>query len=142
MSLLQCLIQRLRFGKRPKSPKSSRQERGDKGETLAVEYLALTRPDLHLLYRNWKKGRHEIDAIYKENTTLVFVEVRARNHTSKISGYYSLTRSKKQSMKKAAYAFMQLLPQRPRTYRYDVVEVGMDGDQARFIRHFSNIRIF
>jgi putative endonuclease len=95
-----------------------------------------------LLLRNWQEGKHEIDAIYRDGECLVFVEVRARASDAKVSGYHSLGKSKRQAMRRAAYAYMRTLPKRPLTFRYDSVELGMQGENAAFIRHHRNIRVF
>ena len=117
------------------------QSRGRLGEDLAVRYLKKNTP-CSILLRNWSDGRHEIDIICREGDTLVFVEVRARNASALVSGYASVNSGKRKSLRLAALNYIKTLPQHPHTYRYDVVELGMEGDEAKHIRYFKNVKVF
>lgn len=117
------------------------QSRGKRGEDLATRYLKQNTP-YKILLRNWSNGRQEIDVICRDADSLVFVEVRARNVSALVSGYASVNAGKKKSLRKAAYSYMKTLPERPHTYRYDIVELGMQGSDAEHIRHYKNVKIF
>ena len=128
------------FCRNPKS-QTVQQSRGKLGEDLAVRYLKNNTP-CSILLRNWSDGRHEIDIICREGNTLVFVEVRARSASALVSGYASIDSDKRKSLRRAALNYMKTLPQRPHTYRYDVVELGMEADKAKHIRYFKNVKVF
>ena len=125
----------------PENTETSRQHTGRIGEQLAVDFLK-TKTSFHLLERNWSNGRQEIDIIGTEANVLVFVEVRARAVTAKVPGYATLTRKKRQNLRKAAFSYMKTLKKRPHTYRYDAIELRMIGDRADQIHHFRNIQVF
>ena len=140
--MVNSLIVRLKklFCHRSKSH-TIQQSRGRLGEDLAVRYLK-NNTACSILLRNWSDGRHEIDIICREKNTLVFVEVRARSASALVSGYASIDSGKRKSLRLAALNYIRTLPQRPHTYRYDVVELGMEGDEAKHIRYFKNVKVF
>lgn len=125
----------------PSSPALLRKQTGDVGEQLAVEYLKKN-TKLRVLKRNWSDGRQEIDIICKDGEVLVFVEVRARKATSKVPGYATLTQKKRRNLRKGAFSYMRQLKTRPHTYRYDAIELRMNGTFAEAIHHFQNIKVF
>lgn len=126
---------------RPPKASNSRKRLGEIGEETALRYLQ-SHTSMHLIARNWSNGRQEIDLIFKDGSVLVFVEVRARSIRTKVPGFASLNPKKRQNLRIAAYSYMNTLRTRPNTYRYDAVELRMDGDQARDIHYFKNIRVF
>ena len=141
-SLLTSLIRKLdHLFSRSTSPATIQQYRGKKGEDLAARYLKQN-TSYSILLRNWSDGRHEIDLICRDGDTLVFVEVRARSVSAKVSGYASINAAKRRSLRRAAFSYMSSLPQRPRTYRYDAIEIGLKDDEADHIRLYRNIRVF
>lgn len=125
----------------PHKSSTIQQSRGQRGEDLATGYLKKN-TTYQLLLRNWSNGSQEIDIICRDEQVLVFVEVRARAAHALVSGYHSITRKKKQSLRKAAYSYMRTLSKRPHTYRYDVIELAMEGEQPTHIHHYKNVRIF
>ena len=98
-----------------------------------------------VLARNWRSGRYEIDLICRSGDALVFVEVRARQAGAYVGGYHSINRQKKNALRKGAYAYLQGLPKKPTTHRYDLIQVALtpDGTIAKDgINHYENIRVF
>ena len=58
---------------------------GQEGERLAAEYLA--KKGYHILKRNYRYHRHEIDIVAMHQTTLCFIEVKNPfNHRKRRSG--------------------------------------------------------
>lgn len=53
------------------------QNLGEWGEQLAVEYLS--KKGYHIVARNWRYGREEIDIIAQQGHFLVIVEVKTRH---------------------------------------------------------------
>ena len=127
--------------KAPNKEENRRKKTGDRGEELAVQHLKKTTA-YKVLKRNWSDGRQEIDIICVDGDVLVFVEVRARAASAKVPGYATLTKKKRQNLRKGAYSYMRHLKSRPHTYRYDAIELRMDGNNAKEIHHFKNIQIF
>ena len=54
----------------------SRTQTGRRGEAWALQ--ALITPSRQLLATNWRWHRHEIDAVFMELDTVVFLEVKSR----------------------------------------------------------------
>ena len=121
--------------------RTPQQKRGQLGERLAARYLAKEKR-MKILEKNWKEGRHEIDLICLDGPQVVFVEVRARSVNAKVSGYYSISQKKRQHLRAGAYRYLNNTRPRPRHYRFDIVEVRIEGAKAAEIHHFSNADIF
>lgn len=126
---------------RTSTPSTIQHSRGKRGEDLAVRYLKQN-TGYTILLRNWSNGRQEIDVICRDGDALVFVEVRARSSTAKVSGYASINAKKRKNLRRAAFSYMGTLPQRPLTYRYDVIELGMKDHHADHIRLYKNVKVF
>jgi len=121
--------------------------RGETGEQLAADFLRRER-NFKLVVRNWRAPRDrraEIDLVCRDGEVLVFVEVKTRTIGALVPGYYSVTARKKRALLRACGAYLGLLAVRPRTYRFDVVEVALPADAAGGtpeVRHFENIPLF
>ena len=60
---------------------------GQMGEALATDFLR--KKGFSILERNWRYRKSEIDIICKQDSVLVFVEVKTRSKKSKVGGYFS-----------------------------------------------------
>jgi putative endonuclease len=78
---------------------------GAAAEQLALNYLQ--EQGLKLLAKNFRTPRGEIDLIMRDNTHLVFVEVRFRQSSALGSAEESITQQKCQRLTAAALAYMQ-----------------------------------
>ena len=78
---------------------------GADAEQLAQNYLQ--QQGLKLLAKNFRTPRGEIDLIMRDNTHLVFVEVRFRQRSDFGSAEESITQQKCQRLTAAALAYMQ-----------------------------------
>ena len=119
---------------------------GDRGEQLAAEWL---RRELQfaIVTRNWrnpKDRREEIDLVCRDRETLVFVEVKARDAGALVPGYYAVDRRKKRVLRRGVRAYLAQLREKPRTFRFDVVEVAfpLNAATAPEILHFQNVELF
>jgi len=103
---------------------SDRRERGRQAETLALAYLE--RAGLHLIERNARAGRGEIDLILRDGNTLVFVEVRARQEDAPVSAAESLSARKCAKVRETAERLIARQPAWQALYcRFDVVAVTL-----------------
>jgi putative endonuclease len=94
-----------------------------------------------ILYQNWSAPCGEIDIICKDGNCLVFVEVRARNADALVSGYYSITASKKQKIRKTIQLYLKKLRVQPAGFRFDVVEIRFYPYSDFVINHYTNVSL-
>ncbi|NNK37503.1 MAG: YraN family protein [Xanthomonadales bacterium] len=103
----------------------SRLERGADWEQSAEAFLA--ERGLHLLQRNYRTRRGEIDLVMRDGETLVFVEVRYRGAGSRGSGAESVTPAKQRRITEAARHFLSRAdPHTLHPCRFDVVAIGQE----------------
>ncbi|MEM7672869.1 MAG: YraN family protein [Verrucomicrobiota bacterium] len=121
--------------------RTERQKLGDAGESLAAQYLK-SEQNYTIVKRNWRQGRHELDIVAKDGPTLVFIEVRARKKTAKVSGYQSITKKKKESLREAIRAYLNCMSQRAPNFRFDIVEIAHSSCDPKEVRHFKSIPLF
>ena len=127
-----------------------RGDRGSRGERVAAEWLRRER-NFSVVAQNWRSPRDrrdEIDLVCRDGDVLVFVEVKARVAGALVPGYFAVDRRKKRVLKRAAQIYLAQLREKPRTFRFDVVEVslakdGGDGNgSASEVLHFENVPLF
>lgn len=125
---------------------SGRSDAGTRGERWAEAHLR--RAGFTSLARNWRNPsdeREEIDLVMRDGEVLVFVEVKARSARALVPGFFAVTVRKKKVLRRACAAYLRRLRPRPRTFRFDVVQVELPetgGAAEPVIRHFANIRLF
>jgi len=121
---------------------SIQKERGDRGERHAARFLKKEK-GFTVLAQNWRAGRDELDLICRDGSVLVCVEVKTRSEDALVSGYHAVNARKKQALLRAFRAYLKKLSQKPRTVRFDVVEVrlGNTGEVVR-IFHYPNVPLF
>jgi putative endonuclease len=123
--------------------------RGESGERLAAEFLRRER-GFAVVVRNWRSPRDrraELDLVCRDGEALVFVEVKTRAAGAVVPGYYAVDRRKRRALLRACEAYLAQLAPRPRTFRFDVVEVALPAPAAPAgavpeVRHFENIPLF
>jgi len=79
--------------------------RGQQAEALARDFLQ--RAGLKFVAANVRGGGGEIDLIMRDQTTLVFVEVRLRGNQHFASASESVTQSKQRKLIRAAQHYLQ-----------------------------------
>jgi putative endonuclease len=80
-------------------------ESGKTGENLACDYLQ--QQGLTLLARNFRSRYGEIDLIMRDGSTVVFVEVRARQQHNLVDSLQSINASKQKKLIKTALYYLQ-----------------------------------
>ncbi|MGO3343909.1 MAG: YraN family protein [Marinomonas sp.] len=113
--------------KKRKTPKN----KGEEAEQ-AAEYF-LQKQGLRLIDRNYHSRMGEIDLIFLDNKTYVFVEVRFRAGTSHGSAAESLTPSKLRKVRLTADYWLQQNNQSTNACRFDAILF----DQAIDIQHLT-----
>lgn len=118
---------------------------GEDGECRAAEWLQRERR-FAVIARNWRNPRdrrEEIDLVCRDGEVLVFVEVKTRGADALVPGYYAVNKRKKRVLERAARAYLAGLRDRPRTIRFDVVEIIFpSGGAEPAILHFDNVHLF
>lgn len=114
------------------------------GEGVAARFLE-ERARMRILVRNWRNPadrREEIDVVARDGAVLVFVEVRTRRAGALTGGYASLNARKRKALRRSCRAYLNQLPERPTTWRFDVVEVETRPGGEPEIRHYANVPLF
>ena len=120
---------------------------GDLGESAAADFL-INMAGCRILARNWRDPRDrrdELDLIATVGEVLVFVEVKTRANEAKVPGYYAVDKRKKRVVQRAARAYITRLREKPRTVRFDIVEVELPmrgTEDEPVVRHFENVPLF
>lgn len=97
-----------------------------------------------ILHRNWRSStdnRREIDLICKDHEVLVFVEVRARSSNSLTNGFFSISAKKKKTLSRGGRDFLSMNFGMHDHYRFDVVEIDLDGKKNPLYHH-QNVSVF
>lgn len=128
------------------APSSESSKRGSTGERLAAEWL-MRKKGFRGIVHNWRSPRDrrlEIDLVGDDDGVVVFVEVKTRPADARVPGYFSAVRPrKKKAVLQAARDYLHQLRAKPRTIRFDVVEVitGPGREQVEIL-HFENVPLF
>lgn len=104
-----------------------RKELGNRGEEIATRYLK--EQGYRILTRNYRSRYGEVDIICTWEQSIVFVEVKTRASTSFGSPEESITRSKREHIRKVALIYLQSYPHPFKEMRFDVIGILMDGNE-------------
>lgn len=112
-------------------PQGSSQQSGRDAESQALRHLQ--QQGLRLLAQNWLCKRGELDLVMLDGDTVVFVEVRYRQHRQWGGALDSIDGRKRQKLILAAQIFLQSESRwSNHPCRFDVVAIdGATGAQAR-----------
>lgn len=120
---------------------------GDYGELKAANFLK-KEAGFRIVAQNWRSPqdrRDELDIVAFDGEVLVFVEVKTRAKEAKVPGYYAVDQRKKRVTQRAARAYIGRLRKKPRTVRFDIVEVELAARGTKagpIVRHFENVPLF
>lgn len=99
---------------------------GQAGEELAATWLE--RQGCTILHRNWTCSLGEIDLIARDETTLMFVEVKARRNLEHGHPLESVTPSKQKKLLRCAQAYLQSRGDQGLHPRCDAVGILLNQD--------------
>ncbi len=91
---------------------------GARAEALAADYLVAQ--GLHVVARNFRTRRGEIDLVMRDRASLVFVEVRLRTRSAFGGAAASITATKRARLVAAARAYLATLEREP-PCRFDAI---------------------
>jgi putative endonuclease len=108
------------------------------GEKVAEDYLKAQ--GLKILGDRVFVGRKdELDLLVRDGETLVFVEVKARKNELYGRPSDAVDRQKRYHLSRAAIRYMEKLKKKPNYFRFDIVEVIGELEQADpEIRHLKS----
>jgi len=107
------------------------------GERVALRMLK--KKGYRILGKRVRIGkRDELDIVARDGDELVFVEVKTRSPSARGRPMDSVNLNKQQNLSRAAMTYLSRLKQKPRCFRFDVVEVvGKTGDKKPVITHIE-----
>ena len=110
--------------------------RGRLGERAARRQLK--KDGLKFLYANFCSEHGEIDLIFREGKTLVFVEVKTRSSESWTRPAAAVNADKQRKLIATARDYLRLLRHPNVPYRFDIVEVLLADGRVDEVRHQPN----
>jgi len=110
---------------------------GRLGEDLAVTFLQ--RAGYHVLDRNWRCSRGEIDVVARDASTLVFVEVKTRTGLAYGHPLESVTVSKLTRLRMLAALWRQAHPAHSGPMRIDAIGVLVPRNAPYAIEHVRGV---
>ena len=102
-----------------------RRDTGIQGEKIARDFLK--KRGYHILETNYRCPQGEIDIIARHKDYLVFIEVRTKRSLNFGSPEESITRTKKERLRKTARQYLQSHRNLPPLWRIDIVAIELDG---------------
>jgi putative endonuclease len=122
------------LGQSSNKEKFMKKELGKRGEDIASSYMQ--EHGYRILQRNFRCGYGEVDIICTQAQVLVFVEVKTRTGQGFGSPEESITRTKKEHIRKVALIFLETCALSFREIRFDVVGILMHDGQPQ-INHIE-----
>jgi putative endonuclease len=110
--------------------------RGIRGEAIACRYLQ--EQGMKFLAANYRSRRGEIDLVFRDDSCLVFVEVKTRSSESWVRPAAAVHRKKQRLLSLAALEYLRAIGNPMVPMRFDIVEVLMAGGEVREVRHLVN----
>lgn len=110
--------------------------RGKIGERAARKHLK--QKGLKFLTANYRTSRGEIDLVFRDGECLVFVEVKTRSNEDWARPESAVNANKRRRIIATAEDYVRALRGTYPRWRFDVVEVLIDHDRIREIRHLPN----
>ncbi len=114
---------------------SSTKEKGNRGEELAVSFLA--EKGFEIIERNYRYGKGELDIIARDKEFLVFVEVKSRESLEYGKPEEAITKRKMSQVRKITEAYLAEKDIREENIRFDVVAILFLNDEVT-INHYEN----
>ena len=106
---------------------------GQIGENAAKAYLAAK--GMRFLMANFRGRRGEIDLVFRDTESIVFVEVKSRKLSSWTRPSAAVSKHQKRLTSKTALEYLRLCNNPEVTLRFDIVEVLTIEDEIVEVRH-------
>lgn len=108
---------------------------GNAAEDLAVEFLV--KKEYHILCRNYRFQKAEIDIIAQKDAQIIIVEVKARGTDIFLEPHEAVTKKKIKLLVTAADEFMREM-HREENVRFDIISVLPNRDGILEIMHIED----
>jgi len=120
---------------------SQKQKLGRRGEQLAQQKLL--KLGYRFLVKNFRSQFGEIDLIFQDGDTLVFVEVKTRIGEEFGKPEEAITAYKIRRLIRTSQYFQLLHPELPASARIDVVAVMFEKETEKlvYLKHYQNITL-
>jgi putative endonuclease len=106
------------------------------GERVAKRHLR--RKGLKFLTANFRSPRGEVDLVFRDEDCLVFVEVKTRASEEWVRPAAAVDAERRRRLSRTALDYLRLLKNPPVKIRFDIVEVLLNGESVREVRHLPN----
>jgi putative endonuclease len=110
--------------------------RGELGERAAKKHLR--RQGLKFLTANFRTRRGEVDLICRDGDCLVFVEVKTRSSEEWTRPAAAVNAERRRRLTRTALDYLRLLRNPQVKIRFDIVEVLLEAEAVREVRHLPN----
>jgi putative endonuclease len=110
--------------------------RGELGERAAKKFLQ--KQGLKFLAANFRSERGEIDLVFRDGDCLAFIEVKTRSSENWSRPAAAVNAERRRRLSQCALDYLRKLKNPPVKIRFDIVEVLLDGDEIREVRHLPN----
>lgn len=110
--------------------------RGELGEQAAKRHLK--KAGLKFLTANFKDRHGEIDLIFRDQDSLIFVEVKTRSSEDWTRPADAVDRDKQRRLARTAETYLAKINYPDITWRFDIVEVLLRDDRVTEIRHLPD----
>ncbi len=111
-------------------------ELGKLGEDYALGYLQNKK--FRILEKSFRFYRGEIDIIAFDIDTLVFVEVKTRHLSDRITPEEAITPKKQQQIRRIAHAYVSIKNLEDQKCRFDVLALRYDDIQGFHATHYTD----
>lgn len=113
------------------------QQLGAKGEAIAAEYLEGL--GFHILERNWRNRKGELDLIARDGDALVAVEVKTRSGSGYGNPLEAITAQKMARLRRLLLDWIRTTEARGVSLRVDAVGITLRGDERPRIDHLRGV---
>jgi len=110
--------------------------RGELGERVAKKFLQTQ--GLKFLAANFRSEHGELDLIFRELDTLVFVEVKTRSSEDWTRPAAAVDARKRKLLSQTALDYLRRLKNPEVKFRFDIVEVLLRDGKVHEVRHLPN----
>lgn len=110
---------------------------GLRGEALAVDYLK--NKNYVIIEQNWRCRLGEIDIVVRDESVLVFCEVKTRRAESTQVARVNITESKREKMITAAQYYLNEHDLDDAIWRIDAIGIAIPRDGRAIIDHVEDV---